>query len=311
MNLSKHGVGFSAGVRGLRVGSGPRGGYVHAGRNGLYYRAGTGKRRRRASANGNGGSDGHPILLFLFFLVLLVAAVIHYWKILLSLASIIAAVWLIARIVQSRKLRLHKAPLADSTSLHIDDESARHRFTDDPASLYSEYPPKLTFPDLDGAIEKPPPPATTKPANPESKPNAKQPRAWNDPELVSRAGKPKLWREHPERDEVMIQLSIQPIAPDPRWWACFSQVLMERNIKVKFGEVAQGGVATSAENPAAVAEVIAAIDAAIDTANLRFLDTVEADQKKMSKRRIEAARLRDAQAKLDTLANRIEEPDST
>ena len=80
---------------------------------------------------------------------------------------------------------------------------------------------------------------------------------------------------------------------------------------MKFGEVAQGGVATSAENPAAVAEVIAAIDAAIDTANLRFLDTVEADQKKMSKRRIEAARLRDAQAKLDTLANRIEEPDST
>ena len=86
---------------------------------------------------------------------------------------------------------------------------------------------------------------------------------------------------------------------------------MERNIRVRFGEVARGGVATSAENTAAVPEVIAAIDAAIDTANLRFLDTVEADQKKMSKRRIEAARLRDAQAKLDTLANRIEEPDST
>lgn len=38
-NLSKSGVGVSAGVRGLRVGSGPRGNYVHMGRGGLYYRA--------------------------------------------------------------------------------------------------------------------------------------------------------------------------------------------------------------------------------------------------------------------------------
>lgn len=37
-NLSKSGVGVSAGVRGLRFGSGPRGNYVHMGRHGLYYR---------------------------------------------------------------------------------------------------------------------------------------------------------------------------------------------------------------------------------------------------------------------------------
>jgi len=37
-NLSKSGIGVSAGVKGFRVGSGPRGNYVHAGRGGLYYR---------------------------------------------------------------------------------------------------------------------------------------------------------------------------------------------------------------------------------------------------------------------------------
>lgn len=38
-NLSKSGVGVSAGVKGLRFGAGPRGNYVHMGRGGLYYRA--------------------------------------------------------------------------------------------------------------------------------------------------------------------------------------------------------------------------------------------------------------------------------
>jgi len=38
-NLSKSGVGVSAGVAGLRFGVGPRGNYVHMGRGGLYYRA--------------------------------------------------------------------------------------------------------------------------------------------------------------------------------------------------------------------------------------------------------------------------------
>jgi hypothetical protein len=38
-NLSKSGVGVSTGVRGIRVGAGPRGNYVHMGRHGLYYRA--------------------------------------------------------------------------------------------------------------------------------------------------------------------------------------------------------------------------------------------------------------------------------
>lgn len=37
-NLSKSGIGLSAGVKGLRIGSGPRGNYIHMGRNGLYFR---------------------------------------------------------------------------------------------------------------------------------------------------------------------------------------------------------------------------------------------------------------------------------
>lgn len=38
-NFSKSGVGVSVGVKGLRIGTGPRGHYIHAGRGGLYYRA--------------------------------------------------------------------------------------------------------------------------------------------------------------------------------------------------------------------------------------------------------------------------------
>lgn len=37
-NLSKSGIGISAGIKGLRIGSGPRGNYIHMGRGGLYYR---------------------------------------------------------------------------------------------------------------------------------------------------------------------------------------------------------------------------------------------------------------------------------
>jgi hypothetical protein len=45
-NLSKSGIGMSVGVRGLRVGTGPRGPYVAGGRGGLYFRQPLGRRRR-------------------------------------------------------------------------------------------------------------------------------------------------------------------------------------------------------------------------------------------------------------------------
>ena len=38
LNLSKSGIGVSTGVKGFRVGTGPRGPYIHAGRGGIYYR---------------------------------------------------------------------------------------------------------------------------------------------------------------------------------------------------------------------------------------------------------------------------------
>ena len=52
-NLSKSGVGVSAGVPGLRVGSGPRGNYIHMGRGGLYY-------RKTFSSNGKVGYPDKP-----------------------------------------------------------------------------------------------------------------------------------------------------------------------------------------------------------------------------------------------------------
>jgi hypothetical protein len=38
LNLSKSGIGTSVGVKGLRIGRGPKGPYVHGGRGGLYFR---------------------------------------------------------------------------------------------------------------------------------------------------------------------------------------------------------------------------------------------------------------------------------
>jgi hypothetical protein len=59
-NLSKSGIGMSAGVKGLRVGTGPRGAYVHAGRGGIYYRQTLGAPRRPASG-GRGKPNELPV----------------------------------------------------------------------------------------------------------------------------------------------------------------------------------------------------------------------------------------------------------
>lgn len=50
-NLSKSGIGLSAGVKGFRFGTGPRGNYVHMGRGGLYYRATLPKSKPRKAAD--------------------------------------------------------------------------------------------------------------------------------------------------------------------------------------------------------------------------------------------------------------------
>lgn len=53
VNLSKSGLGFSAGVKGFRVGTGPKGHYIHAGMNGIYYRKTLGTLGRRSKQPGS------------------------------------------------------------------------------------------------------------------------------------------------------------------------------------------------------------------------------------------------------------------
>ena len=52
-NFSKSGVGVSTGVKGFRVGSGPRGNYVQMGRNGVYYKKTWRNRKNRVNKHSN------------------------------------------------------------------------------------------------------------------------------------------------------------------------------------------------------------------------------------------------------------------
>lgn len=61
-NLSKGGVGVSVGVKGFRVGSGPRGNYVHMGAHGIYYRT-TIPSLRQATASARTPSGPPPLPL--------------------------------------------------------------------------------------------------------------------------------------------------------------------------------------------------------------------------------------------------------
>jgi Protein of unknown function (DUF4236) len=59
-NLSRSGVGMSVGVKGFRVGTGPRGNYVHMGRGGLYYRASLGGARQASRPTTPTDNSGLP-----------------------------------------------------------------------------------------------------------------------------------------------------------------------------------------------------------------------------------------------------------
>lgn len=52
-NFSKSGMGVSVGVRGFRIGTGPKGHYVHAGRGGIYYRASIGRAGEKQAKHTN------------------------------------------------------------------------------------------------------------------------------------------------------------------------------------------------------------------------------------------------------------------
>src|SRR5438270_3002606 len=60
-NLSKSGIGVSAGIKGLRVGTGPRGNYVHMGRGGLYFRKSLNGPRGAVVSDGKSFLPGEPI----------------------------------------------------------------------------------------------------------------------------------------------------------------------------------------------------------------------------------------------------------
>ena len=60
-NLSKSGVGVSGGVKGLRIGSGPRGNYIHMGRGGLYYRKTIGGGDTGSRHSGDGHREELPV----------------------------------------------------------------------------------------------------------------------------------------------------------------------------------------------------------------------------------------------------------
>ncbi len=57
INFSKSGVGLSAGIRGLRMGTGPRGAYIHAGVAGLYYRQSLGGSRHHSGSRSEGAPE--------------------------------------------------------------------------------------------------------------------------------------------------------------------------------------------------------------------------------------------------------------
>lgn len=47
INFSKSGIGFSTGVKGFRIGTGPNGNYIHMGKDGIYYKKQWGKKSNR------------------------------------------------------------------------------------------------------------------------------------------------------------------------------------------------------------------------------------------------------------------------
>lgn len=109
INLSRSGIGLSTGVKGFRIGVGPRGAYSSVSAGGFTYRAGLGGRSGRR-AGGSGGRSGSPSTdslnsaLGCLTLVLFVAA---FANPVLWVGVIALATWMAVR--QSRANRVRKA----------------------------------------------------------------------------------------------------------------------------------------------------------------------------------------------------------
>jgi hypothetical protein len=84
VNLSKSGVGVSAGIRGARVGVGTRGPYVSAAKDGIYYRKHLGGPARSAETSGDQQGTMFEVALLVGLVigavVMLVAGLVA-WKV--------------------------------------------------------------------------------------------------------------------------------------------------------------------------------------------------------------------------------------
>src|SRR5256886_8463839 len=63
-NLSKSGIGVSTGIKGFRVGTGPRGNYVHMGAGGIYFRSTFPSDTRQSLPTKSEHSEDGPVQVF-------------------------------------------------------------------------------------------------------------------------------------------------------------------------------------------------------------------------------------------------------
>ena len=84
LNLSKSGVGLSAGVKGARVSKGPRGTYLNVGAGGVQYRKKLDGTSERATRGRRAGGGNWLVVGLVALVVLLLAAVLILGGVLLS-----------------------------------------------------------------------------------------------------------------------------------------------------------------------------------------------------------------------------------
>jgi Protein of unknown function (DUF4236) len=168
LNLSKSGIGASVGVRGFRVGTGPRGNYVHAGRNGLYYRKQWGGNRRPTEqSSALGFILGFGIVQLMFSPIGIVLGLIGLWILITSWKALL--VWALIIVGIAFAVRRYKTIMQRNRE-HAELErgrqneliaraDAQHELAKqgNPAGTYGYYPPatdgvtNATVPDLTDA----------------------------------------------------------------------------------------------------------------------------------------------------------------
>jgi hypothetical protein len=115
-NLSKSGIGLSGGIKGARLGAGPRGTYVHAGRHGLYYR----KHLSSGQARSQSTTDGEGCATLILIVIAIVLSIWLFQWLLENPAVLIAGIVVAIGIPATRlliRLRRKKTVTAYKQSL--------------------------------------------------------------------------------------------------------------------------------------------------------------------------------------------------